>query len=85
MNPSTPEPAKTACGGAINSKDAWPSATYKGKEVYFCYRHVCAPFSNLLMTSWREELSILWMKIKTCICLFAIQTALGSPGPFDSL
>lgn len=35
-NPSTPEPAKTACGGAINSKDAWPSATYKGKEVYFC-------------------------------------------------
>jgi len=35
-NPSTPEPAKTACGGAINSKDAWPSATYKGKKVYFC-------------------------------------------------
>jgi len=35
-NPSTPEPARTACGGAINSKDAWPSATYKGKKVYFC-------------------------------------------------
>ena len=35
-NPSTPEPAKTTCGGAINSKDAWPSATYKGKKVYFC-------------------------------------------------
>lgn len=35
-NPSTPEPANTACGGTIKSPDAWPSATYKGTKVYFC-------------------------------------------------
>ena len=38
MNLSTPgfESAKTACGGTINNPEAWPSATYKGKKVYFC-------------------------------------------------
>lgn len=35
-SPSAPEPAKTACGGTISNPDAWPSATHKGKKVYFC-------------------------------------------------
>jgi YHS domain-containing protein len=37
-NPSAParERAKTACGGIINSTNAWPSATYQGKKVYLC-------------------------------------------------
>jgi YHS domain-containing protein len=34
--PPSPEPAQTACGGTINNTDAWPSATYDGKMIYFC-------------------------------------------------
>jgi YHS domain-containing protein len=34
--PPSPEPAKTACGGTIKSTDAWPSATYNGRKIYFC-------------------------------------------------
>ena len=35
-SPTSPESAKTACGGTINNIDAWQSATYNGKMVYLC-------------------------------------------------
>ena len=33
---STDQPAKTACGGTLKNTDGYPSATYAGKQIYFC-------------------------------------------------
>lgn len=31
---------KTACGGKLKSTDGFPSATYRGEQIYFC-SHAC--------------------------------------------
>lgn len=38
--PDTPQPvmAKTVCGGKLKDINGYPSALYRGEQVYFCTR-----------------------------------------------
>lgn len=34
------EPGRTACGGILRNTAGFPSATYRGEQIYFC-SHAC--------------------------------------------
>jgi YHS domain-containing protein len=51
MKPNLPDrpespPAQTACGGALNDAEGYPSAVYRGKRIYFCTQACLGAFEQ---------------------------------------
>ena len=47
MTPAEPEPVyETACGGKLKDPTNYPSAMYRGEQVYFCTRACMRAFEQ---------------------------------------